>query len=115
MRAGVLLVLAAVICAFGAASVRAADEDTGRLRPPVALSDDDKAIWMSEWVACRHVRLSKLAALIGVKIPAGRPPQVAAKLIAKKAEAPLWDIEEQLAIAVDGCRNGILWRYYHES
>ena len=43
------------------------------------------------------------------------PPQVAAILIAKKAEAPLWNIEAELDAAIDGCRNGILWRYYHES
>jgi hypothetical protein len=113
MRAGVLVLLAVFSCALGAAAATAAD--TGRLRPPAALSDDNKAIWMSEWVACRHMKLSRLAKVIGVKIPAGRPPQVAATLIAKKAEAPLWMVEEELTIAIDGCRNGILWRYYHES
>ena len=24
-------------------------------------------------------------------------------------------LQEELAVAIDGCRNGILWRYYHES
>jgi hypothetical protein len=115
MRAGGLVLLAAVVCALGAVAARSADRDTGRLRPPAALSDDKKAIWMGEWVACRRVRLSKLAKVIGVKIPSGRLPQVAATLIAKKAEAPLWMAEEELAVAIDGCRNGILWRYYRES
>jgi hypothetical protein len=46
-------------------------------------------------------------------VTAGRPVQVAARLIARKAEAPLWNVSEELETAIDGCRNGILWRYYH--
>jgi hypothetical protein len=115
MRAGVVLVLAAVACAFGVAVASAADTDRGRQRPPTRLSESDKSIWMSEWVACRHKRLSALAKEIGVRVPSGRAPQVAAVLIAKKAEAPLWNLGAELETAIDGCRNGILWRYYHES
>ena len=113
MRAGVLLVLACVIAVF-AANARAADH--GISRPPTTLTEKRKALWMGEWAACRHKRLGALAAEIGVKIPPGRTVQVAARLIAKKAEAPLWNgIVEDLAASVDGCRNGILWRFYHES
>jgi hypothetical protein len=115
MRTWVVLMLAAMTCASAAATARAADTDRGRMRPPAALSEEHKSIWMTEWVACRHERLGKLARVIGVKIPAGRPPQVAATLIAKKAEEPLYDVYNGFAVAVDGCRNGILWRYYHES
>jgi hypothetical protein len=115
MRAGVVLVLAVVTCAICAAAALATDTDRGRSRPPSALPEDSKSIWMTEWVACRHERLGKLAKVIGVKIPSGRPPQVAATLIARKAEEPLYDIYNGFAVAVDGCRNGILWRYYHES
>jgi hypothetical protein len=116
MRAGVVFLLAVAASALVAAAAFAADRDTGRLRPPAALADANKSIWMTEWVACRHDRLGKLAKLIGVKITSGRPPQVLAVLIAKKAEAPLYDSDaSQLAVAIDGCRNGILWRYYHES
>ena len=107
--------LAAVTCAICAAAALASDSDRGRLRPPAALPDASESIWMSEWVACTHKRLSALASEIGVKVTAGRPVQVAARLIARKAEAPLWNVSEELETAIDGCRNGILWRYYHES
>jgi hypothetical protein len=115
MRAGVVLVLAVFTCALGAAAAVASDTDRGRSRPPAALPEASKSIWMTEWVACRHDRLSRLAKQIGVKITAGRAPQVVATLIARKAEAPLYDVYDGFATAVDGCRNGILWRYYHES
>jgi hypothetical protein len=116
MRTGVVLVLALAVSALVAAAAFASDRDTGRLRPPVALADAKKSIWMTEWVACRHERLGRLAKQIGIKITSGRPPQVVAVLIAKKAEAPLYDNDAtELAVAIDGCRNGILWRYYHES
>jgi hypothetical protein len=113
MRAGIVFLLAAVTSALIAATALAAD--TGRLRPPAQLTEGNKSVWMGEWVACRHKRLSALAKEIGVRIPAGRAPQVAAILIAKRAETPLWDLRDQLDAAVDGCRNGILWRYYHET
>src|SRR3954454_13115443 len=113
MRAGVLLVLACVVAVF-AASARAAHH--GVSRPPARLTEDHKTLWMSEWVACRHKRLGALASEIGVKIPPTRTVQGAARLIAKKAELPLWNgTAEDLLVSVDGCRNGILWRYYHES
>jgi hypothetical protein len=116
MRTGVVLVLAVVTCVVCAAAAFASDTDRGLLRPPAALSEANKSVWMTEWVACRHERLAKLAKLIGIKITAGRGPQVVAIMIAKKAEAPLYDNDAtQLAAAIDGCRNGILWRYYHES
>jgi hypothetical protein len=116
MRAGVVFLLAVAASALFATAALAADRDTGRLRPPAALAEANKSIWMTEWVACRHERLGKLAKQIGIKVTSGRPPQVVAVLIAKKAEAPLYDNDAiQLKIAIDGCRNGILWRYYHES
>ena len=104
--------LLAAVAAGPSAAV--AERDTGRYRPPTALSESNKAIWMSEWVACRHKSLAALAREIGVKIPSGRTPQTAARLIARKAEGPLWIHEPDLVVAIDGCRNGILWRYYHE-
>jgi hypothetical protein len=115
MRTGVVLLLAAVTSALVVAAAIAADTDRGRQRPPAALSEANKAVWMSEWVACRHKRLSALAREIGIKVPAWRPPQIAAILIAKKAEAPLYEFGDPLDAAIDGCRNGILWRYYHET
>ena len=116
MRAGVVLVLAVVTCVASATAAFASDADRGLLRPPASLSEKNKSVWMTEWVACRHERLGTLAKLIGIKITASRAPQVVAILIAKKAEAPLYDNDAtELRVAIDGCRNGILWRYYHES
>src|SRR5205809_3998832 len=114
MRTAVAFLLAAVTSALFVATALASI-DRGRLRPPLQLTEANKSVWMSEWVACRHKRLSALAKEIGVKIPAGRAPQVAAILIAKKAEAPLYEVGDALDAAIDGCRNGILWRYYHET
>jgi hypothetical protein len=113
MRTGVVLLLAGVAFALCVPAVLAADTDKGRQRPPLALSEESKSIWMSEWVACTHKRLGALAKEIGVKVTSGRPVQVAARLIARKAETPLWNIGDELETAIDGCRNGILWRYYH--
>jgi hypothetical protein len=112
MRTIVVLMLAALICAAPAVASRT--QDQGRLRPPVQLKNDDKVIWMSEWVACRHSSLHHLASELGLKVPPGRTPQVTAKIIAKIAEEPLWNLETEYVVAVDGCRNGILWRFYHE-
>ena len=87
--------------------------DQGRSRPPATLKTQEKVIWMGEWAACRHRSLRGLANELGLKVPPGRTPQVMAKIIAKTAEAPLWNLQSELITAVDGCRNGILWRYYH--
>jgi hypothetical protein len=46
-------------------------------------------------------------------VPAGRTPQVTAKLVATVAENALWNLDQEFKTAVDGCRNGILWRFYH--
>lgn len=113
MRTGLVLVLAASIGLFFAATAAAATSDHGLYRPPAKLSDASKTIWMTEWVACHHTPLGKLSKSVGVRIPAGRTPQVAATLIAKKAEATLYQLQAEIDIAVDGCRNGILWRFYH--
>jgi len=113
MRTGLVLVLAFSFGVLCAAAAAASDSDRGSFRPPAKLSDSSKTIWMTEWVACNHTKLGALAKSVGVRIPSSRPPQVAAKLIAEKAEASLYDVESDLTVAVDGCRNGILWRYYH--
>jgi hypothetical protein len=111
MRLGV--VLAALLSAVFASTALALD--TGRSRPPGSLTEDGKALWMGEWVACQHTRLGALASEMHVKIPAGRSVQLVARLVAKTAEEPLWSLDSELATGVDGCRNGILWRFYHSS
>jgi hypothetical protein len=112
----VRVVLAAVLSAVFAttAAAVASDQDQGRQRPPSALSDHYKALWMGEWAACRHRSLHGIATELHLKVPAGRTPQVTATVIARTAEAPLWNLQAELTAAVDGCRNGILWRFYHE-
>jgi hypothetical protein len=111
------IVLAAVIGAvlMTAAVAVASDQDHGRQRPPAALTDHYKALWMGEWAACRHHSLHGLAKELNLKVPAGRTPQVTARMIAKVAEGTLWNINKEFTTAVDGCRNGILWRFYHET
>jgi hypothetical protein len=110
------IVLAALLSAvFATAAIAAAaDQDQGRQRPPAALTEHYKALWMGEWAACRHRSLHGLANELHLKVPAGRTPQVTAKVIARAAEGTLWNLQEELTTAVDGCRNGILWRFYHE-
>ena len=115
MRAIALLALVAIAGALGVAAALGSGSSRGVDRPPAALSSSDKTVWMTEWVACHHTRLVNLAKSVGVKISSGRTPQMVALLIAKKAESLLYDPQDQLAPAVDGCRNGILWRYYHPS
>jgi hypothetical protein len=48
-----------------------------------------------------------------MKVPAGRSPQVSAQVLATRAMFLLYETDEEMATAIDGCRNGILWRYYH--
>ena len=109
MRLGVVLVaLLSVVFATAALA-----SDHGSQRPPAALSPHYKALWMGEWAACWHQPLHGLATELHLKVPAGRTLQVTAKVIAKVAEAPLWNVQQELVTAIDGCRNGILWRFYH--
>lgn len=113
MRVRIVLA-AALSAAFAtAAGAVASDRDQGRERPPAALTDHYKAVWMGEWGACGRRSLHGLAKELHLKVPAGRTPQVTAKLIATVAEGALWNIQQEFDTAVDGCRNGILWRYYH--
>jgi hypothetical protein len=113
MRAIVWLALVAAAGSFAVATALGSGSDKGLLQPPAALSSSDKTVWMTEWVACHHTAFKNLAKSVGVKISPGRTPQVVAHLIAKKAESLLYDPQDQLAPAIEGCRNGILWRYYH--
>jgi hypothetical protein len=111
----VRIVLATALSAvFATAAVAVASgRDEGRQRPPAALSDHYKAVWMGEWGACGRRSLHGLAKELHLKVPAGRTPQVTAKLVATVAENALWNLDQEFNTAVDGCRNGILWRFYH--
>ena len=42
-------------------------------------------------------------------------PQQSAKLLSKRAMRFLYEDPVELQTAIEGCRNGILWRFYHEA
>jgi hypothetical protein len=90
--------------------------DKGLSKPPPVLTPHHKAIWMSEWVACwRPLTMRALAREL--KIPNVRivTPQQGARTLAIRAMRFLYEDPVELQTARDGCRNGILWRFYHEA
>ena len=94
-------------CGGGGTSV-----DQGVDEPPVALSDDEKALWMTEWVACQRVSLVSLSSVL--RVPVGDDsPQVAAEKLSRRAMRDLYPTAAERQIGADGCRNGVLWRQYH--
>jgi hypothetical protein len=109
----VLLALAALVVPSTAAS---AGVDKGSSRPPAKLTSYHKAIWMSEWVACwRPPTMTALARelqMTNIKI---FTPQQGARVLSKRAMRFLYEDPFELQTAIEGCRNGILWRFYHET
>ena len=109
--------------ALGAATVSAADGiDRGSDRPPASvststgrlgLSSDAKSIWMTEWVACWQLTMGHLSKELQIPIHSGVSPQQAARRLATRAVFLLYETTPETLTAKDGCRNGILWRYYH--
>ena len=96
------------------ATAAAAGVDKGLSRPPANLSGYHKAIWMSEWVACWRVRsLQQFARELNIKNPNFITPQQSARLLSVRAMRFLYEDPRELATAREGCRNGILWRFYH--
>jgi hypothetical protein len=106
MLTGVLLATAAA----ADASIRV---DRGSDRPPGVLATDSKSIWMTEWTACWRVSMARMSKILHIPVRSGTTPQQAAKKLAKRAVFLLYETEPELVAAADGCRNGILWRYYH--
>jgi hypothetical protein len=122
MRRGGLLLLVLVALAVPGAAVASAGADKGTDRPPasltangkaLSLTSEAKALWMTEWAACWHEKMGHLSALFHIPIRSTDTPQVAAKKLSKRAMKDLYETQEEIAIGADGCRNGILWRYYH--
>jgi hypothetical protein len=70
---------------------------------------------MTEWTACWQVSMSHLSKVLHVPVRAGATPQQAAKQLANRAVWLLYETHPETLTAADGCRNGILWRYYHPS
>jgi hypothetical protein len=113
-RLSLLFTLAVAALAFSAAAL-SAGVDKGKQRPPMNLTDEHKAIWMSEWVACWRVKsLQQFARELKMKNPNFITPQQSAKLLSARAMRFLYEDPAQIVTARDGCRNGILWRFYHE-
>jgi hypothetical protein len=115
VRRGTILVLALVAGALSAASLGVAAIDRGTDRPPGRLTDDDKSIWMTEWTACWRLPMGKMSKILHIPVRAGMTPQQAASKLAHRAVYLLYETVPETVTAADGCRNGILWRYYHPS
>ena len=93
----------------------AASVDKGLFKPPRNLTDYHKAIWMSEWVACWRVKtLQQFARELKITKPRFTTPQQSARMLSVRAMQFLYEDPAELKIAREGCRNGILWRFYHE-
>jgi hypothetical protein len=113
-RSSVLVLLAVLALAVPAAAA-SAGVDKGRQKPPANLAEYHKTIWMSEWVACWRVRsLQQFARELKMKKPHFITPQQSARLLSVRAMRFLYEDPAELATAREGCRNGILWRFYHE-
>ncbi len=114
VRLGVVIVAALSACALlGAASGGAAGIDTGKNRPPAKLTSDFQSIWMTEWSACWHLPLGAISNTLHIPVRAGMTPQQAANKLSKRAVFLLYNTAPETAVGADGCRNGILYRYYH--
>jgi len=112
VRARGTLAAALVVCALAAAPA-AFGVDRGKDRPPGYLTVDFKAIWMTEWSACWTSSMTRISHALHIPVKPGMTPQQAASKLSKRAVMFLYETQPELAAGADGCRNGILWRYYH--
>ena len=100
-----IFALAAAPAAFGV--------DRGKDRPPATLTEDFQAIWMTEWSACWTSSMKRISNALHIPVKSGMTPQQAANKLSKRAVKFLYETTPELKAGADGCRNGILWRYYH--
>jgi hypothetical protein len=110
LRALVPALAALALCA----GALAAGPDKGRNQPPGNLTDDMKAIWMTEWVACDRLSMATESRLLHIRIPPGMTPQLAARKLGDRAVYLLYNTAPETAAGADGCRNAILYRYYNK-
>ncbi len=69
---------------------------------------------MSEWVACWRVpTLQHFARELNMTKLKIVTPQQGAQALSVRAMQFLYEDPDELVTARDGCRNGILWRFYH--
>ncbi len=113
MRLRGILLVALVSGLLWGAAVAVASIDRGSDRPPGRLADDGKSIWMTEWTACWRLPMGKMSKILHIPVRAGMTPQQAATRLANRAVFLLYETTPETQAAADGCRNGILWRYYH--
>jgi hypothetical protein len=114
-RLRLVLLLALVAGALPATATSAA-VDKGRDKPPRYLPNYHKAVWMSEWVACwRPLTMKAFARELRWTNPRITTPQQGARVLSARAMRFLYEDPLEKRAALDGCRNGILWRFYHES
>jgi hypothetical protein len=106
--------IAAVLSVCALATAPAAfGQDRGKDRPPVSLTEDFQAIWMTEWSACWTSSMTRISHALHISVKSGMTPQQAANKLSKRAVKFLYETTPELKAGADGCRNGILWRYYH--
>lgn len=84
----------------------------GTSRPPGTITEEHKTIWMTEWVACNRITMTTLANQLQVHVPKTTTLQ-ASKILAERAMRFMYETDAEMKVAVDGCRNGILWRFFH--
>jgi hypothetical protein len=111
-----LLILLGVVAVVLPATAVSAGVDKGISKPPRHLTNYHKAIWMSEWVACwRPSTMRDLARELNMTHLKIFNPQQGARALSKRAMRFLYEDPEEAKTALEGCRNGILWRFYHEA
>jgi len=110
-----LAVAALLVCLSAAGASAATSADRGRDRPPGRLTEDAKSIWMTEWSACWRVPMRNMSKVLHIPVRPGMTPQQAANKLSRRAVYLLYETTPETLAAADGCRNGILWRYYHPS
>ena len=109
-RLGGTLVLTSLALALsGCGGESKAAVDPGTDVPPAALTEDEKALWMTEWVACSRVTLASLSSALRVPVR-DETPEVAARKLSQRAMRDLYPTQAEREIGADGCRNGVLWR-----
>src|SRR4051812_20308542 len=110
-----LLILFGLVALLLPVAAAGSGVDKGTSRPPARLTNHHKAIWMSEWVACwRPQTMRELAGELNMPNVKIFNPQQGALVLSKRAMRFLYEDPVEARAALDGCRNGILWRFYHE-